>query len=160
MNTIYYTLTSNNIGINYTSLENIIVSKGETELVLKLSENLGIAQTIIKVEVDFGDESPTYERNYTFNEADNILDGLIKHVYYPDPDTTHSNIIYYPTIVITYSNFKQLTFQLTIKIAKSSVFSDYKSVVVSSIQFVDDEYDSIFAVLESFSGDILNLKIK
>jgi hypothetical protein len=108
--------------------------------------------------VIFGDDSPNFERNYEFKDNYNILDGLIRHIY--RPDTEFFSIVYYPTIIITYSNFKQLVFQLNLKISKSSVFTDYKGVVVSSIQFVDDDDDSIFAVLESLNGDILNLKIK
>jgi len=158
MNTIYYTLTSNDIGINKIVFEDIRVSKGETEIVINFSQLSNINQNIIKIEIDYGDSSPIYERNYNFNQDFNILQESVRHIYYPNQQ--FDNVIYYPTIIITYSNFTQLIIQLTLKVAKSSVFSDYKSVSVSSIQFVDDEDDSIFAVLESFNGDILNLKIK
>ena len=158
MNTVYYTLTSEYNGVNYISFDDVKVCKGETEVVIDASRLPNIDSNIIKVEVDFGDETPVFERNYEFRENYNILSDLIRHVYHPD--TISFNIIYYPTIIITYTNFSQLIFQLTLKISKSSIFSDYKGVVVSSAQFVDDEDDSIFTVLESLNGDILNLKIK
>ena len=160
MNTVYYTLTSQYNGINHVSLEDIKVSKGKTNVIFDISKLPNINSNIIKVQLLFGDGSPDFERNYTFSENYNILEEKIHHIYYPDTDPEYFSIIYYPTIVITYSNFNQLVFQLTLKIGKSSVFSDYKGAVVSSIQFIDDENDSIFAGLESLDGDILNLKIK
>jgi len=158
MNTIYYTLTSEYNSINYVSIDDVKVSKGKTEVIFDISQLPNQNSNIIRTEIIFGDSSPNFEKNYIFEENFNILREKVRHIYYPD--TVNSNIIYYPTIVVTYSNFNQLIFQLTLKIAKSSILSDYRGVVVSSIQFVDDEDDSIFTVLESLNGDILNLKIK
>jgi hypothetical protein len=158
MNTIYYTLTSEYNGINYVDIKDIEISKGKTEVTFDLSQLSNQNSNIIRIEIVFGDGSPNFEKNYAFEENYNILSEKIRHIYYPDSE--YSNIIYYPTVVVTYSNFNQLIFQLTLKISKSSIFSDYKGVVVSSIQFIDDEDNSIFTALESLNGDILNLKIK
>jgi len=45
-------------------------------------------------------------------------------------------------------------------ISRPTFYSEHKNLTVSSIQFIDEVDDPIFATFQTANGDILNLKIK
>jgi len=160
MNTLNYTLTAvaENIGTSYKIVEKIKVSQGLTRVDYDLSGLYNQNLQIIKVELDFNDNSPIYTRDYSFDNTYDILQEHIIHDFHEVRD--YDSVIYYPSFTITYLNFSVLTIQTPIKIKKPSFYSEHKRMVISDIQFIDDVDDSIFATLRNKNGDIINLKIK
>jgi hypothetical protein len=130
--------------------------KGETEIIFDFDG--GGKFFPVKIILDFNDGSPLYVKDYNFNESNFDIFEPIKHVYNPTNETY--NIIYYPTIFITYSNFTKFIYQIPIKIAKDSFHSNLGKIEIASSQFIDTLDDSIFLTLDTSKGDIINLKIK
>lgn len=132
--------------------------KGETEISIDLSDAAEGDYYIVKIIVDFNDGTPLHIREYDVTDHKKITRDYIKHKYYPSNEYDFK--FYYPTIYVTYSNFKQFIYQIPIKILKESFFSSYKNIEIDSCQFVDDENDSVFVNFSDSNGDILRLKIK
>jgi hypothetical protein len=130
--------------------------KGETEITFDFNGEGAFFP--VKIILDFNDGSPVYTRDYNFNESDFNMFEPIKHMY--NPSNVEYNIIYYPTIFITYANFTKFIYQMPIKIAKDSFHSNLGKIEIASSQFIDTSDDSIFLTLDTSKGDIINLKIK
>ena len=158
MNKIYY------LASTYNGLEGGFVEpinryfKGTTEITFDLSDAAEGEFAISKLIVDFNDGSPLYVREYSFGDDRKVVREPIKHTYHPSPNTQH--IYYYPTIYITYSNFKKFAYQTPFRITKESFFTEHKNISVVACQFTDTSDNTMFVVLESSNGDNFNLTIK
>ena len=157
MNTIY-TLGSQYNGTEGGKAEPVRVFKGETEITFDLTDLAEGEYSIAKIIIDFNDDTPLFIKEYTFADGQEIVSELFKRKYYPNTDNYY--IVYYPTVYITYSNFNQFKYQAVVKIAKESFYSEYENLEVGAAQFVDNQQNSVFAVLDSSKGDNFNLIIK
>lgn len=157
MNTIY-TLGSQYNGTQGGKVEEVRVFKGETEITFDLTDLAEGEYSIAKIIIDFNDDTPLFIKEYTFVDSQRIVSELFKRKYYPNIDNYY--IVYYPTVYITYSNFNQFKYQAVVKIAKESFYSEYENLEVGAAQFVDNQQNSVFAILDSAKGDNLNLIIK
>lgn len=157
MNT-YYKLAAVYNGEEGAKEENTRIFKGETEISIDLSDAAEGAFYIVKIIVNFNDGSPILIKEYDMKEHRKIVKDLIKHKYYPSFEKDFK--YFYPTVYITYSNFKQFIYQIPIKIMKDSIYSYYKNIEIGSCQFIDDTSNSLFVNFCTLSGDILRLKIK
>jgi len=157
MNTIY-TLGSQYNGTQGGKVEEIRVFKGETEITFDLTDLAEGEYSIAKIIIDFNDDTPLFIKEYTFGDSQRIVSELFKRKYYPNIDNYY--IVYYPTIYITYSNFNQFKYQAVVKLAKESFYSEYENLEVGASQFVDNQQNSVFAILDSAKGDNFNLIIK
>jgi hypothetical protein len=157
MNTIY-TLGSQYNGTQGGKVEPIRVFKGETEITFDLTDLAEGAYSIAKIIIDFNDDTPLFIKEYTFGENQGIASEVFKRKYSPNIDNYY--IVYYPTVYITYSNFNQFKYQAVVKIAKESFYSEYENLEVGAAQFVDNQQNSVFAILDSAKGDNFNLIIK
>lgn len=156
MNTIY------NLPINFNGAEIGFVEpsrkfKGKTEITYDFEEISSGSNSIIKIIIDFNDSTPLLTKDYSFTNKDKIKE-IVKHTFIPSPQ--YQNIVYYPTIYVTFSNFSRFVYQTPIKIGKESFYSSYKRLNIASCQFLDNLDDSIFVTLDTSNGDILNLKLK
>lgn len=164
MNTLYYNLTGTQITQKpyVTITEKIKVSKGITVVTFSLKELTVHGYGAVNITVDFGDNTPKYIRDFKFEEGYDILEEDIVHKYIPDE--RYDNTLFYPVISITflnnYSTFTLLDIEIPIRISRPSFYSEHKNLTVSSIQFVDETDDPMFATFQTANGDILNLKIK
>jgi hypothetical protein len=131
--------------------------KGVNEISFDLSEFYTEINPIIKLDIDFNDKSEIISKVYNFNYPNSIVE-LITNTYYPDKD--YQNIIYYPTFYLKYLNGKDFVYQCPIKIAKNSFYSEFSSIEISEVQFIDNTENSLFVTLNTGIGDILNIKIK
>jgi hypothetical protein len=157
MNTIY------NIGYQYNGtqgglVEPIRVFKGETEISFDLRDLAEGEYSVAKIIIDFNDDSPLLVKEYTFGDDRKVVSEIFKKTYYPDISSYY--IVYYPTIYITYSNFRQFKYQAVIKIAKESFYSQYENLEIGASQFVDNTQNSIFTIIDTAKGDNFNLIIK
>jgi hypothetical protein len=157
MNTIY-TLGSQYNGTQGGKVEEVRVFKGETEITFDLTDLAEGEYSIAKIIIDFNDDTPLFIKEYTFVDSQRIVSELFKRKYYPNIDNYY--IVYYPTVYITYSNFNQFKYQAVVKIAKESFYSEYENLEAGAAQFVDNQQNSVFAILDSAKGDNLNLIIK
>lgn len=131
--------------------------KGITEITFDLTDIATGDYEIIKVIADFNDGTPILEKDYSFSNK-NLIKSPIKHTYVP-PIKTYTKILY-PTLYITFSNFKTFVFQAPIMIAKDSFYTRYKNLNIAFSQFLDDSNNSMFIAFDTENGDILNLKLK
>jgi hypothetical protein len=157
MNTEYTVDPLYNGGLIAAGIEDLIRKfKGEIEITFNLKDISEGDYEIINITVDFNDNTPLYIREYNFNE--NIGALPIKHKFKPSLNTY--NIIYYPTIYITFSNFKRFIYQTPILIAQESFYTKYQNLNIANSQFIDNIENSMFVTFDTEYGDILNLKIK
>lgn len=154
----YYKLAAVYNGEEGAKEELIRIFKGETEISIDLSDAAEGAFYIVKIIVNFNDGSPLLVKEYDISEHRKIVKDLITHKFYPSSEKDFK--YYYPTVYITYSNFKQFIYQIPIKIMKDSMYSYYKNIEIDSCQFIDDKDNSLFVNFCSINGDILRLKIK
>jgi len=164
MNSLYYTLSAPSLKeqVDTVIYEDLRVFKGTTSITYDLQKLYPYSHDIIKLTIDFGDGSIPIVKNYRFDDITDqnleILKKPIIHEYIPRSDVDY--VVYYPTLTMRYSNFKTLTIEMPIRLSRPSYYTEYRNLTISSIQFIDDENDSIFTTLQTANGDILNLKIK
>jgi hypothetical protein len=132
--------------------------KGETDIIYDLSEVEDGIYTIIKVRVDFNDNSEIYTDEYDYLNRFKLKNTKIEHKFFPSLET--GNIFYYPTLKVTFSNFQTLVYQTPVRITRESMYSKYQNLELHEMQLIDNSEDSLFITLNSINGDILNLKIK
>jgi hypothetical protein len=137
-------------------LAELVTYKGTTGITYKFKE-LGSGIPIIKIVADFNNGAPVVIRNFSYEDPNNIMEDM-NTTYEPTDSTQY--IVYYPTFFIFFANFTKLVYQIPLRIAKSSFYSDYEKLTVASCQFIDDSNNSVFLTLDTLKGDILNLKIK
>lgn len=152
-----YTIPSEYNGIEFAFGEPIRKFKGITEIFFNINAILSGNKSITKIVIDFNDDTPIYKRYFSYKNPEEI-GNVISHRYHPSD--IEYNIVYYPTMYITFSNFNTLIYQATVKISKESFYSEYKRISVASCQFIDNLDNSMFLTLDTARGDILNLKIK
>jgi hypothetical protein len=128
-----------------------------TEITFNFTNITYPTNDIVKLDIDFNDNSAIISKEFNFNDKLSILD-YITHIY--KPSDTYHYILYYPTIYVTYSDLSKDAYQCPIRVAKSSFYSDQKRISIASCQFIDNSENSMFVTLENAKGDILNLKIK
>lgn len=138
--------------------ESVRYYKGETEIVMDFSDFIGSDYDVIKISIDFNDGTSNHTVEYDYSNSTKILTDLVTHKYYPSETT--DNIFYYPTIFMTFSNFKRYIVQLPLRITKESFYSKYNKIDISSAQFIDDVENSMLITFRTINGDILNSKIK
>lgn len=156
MSNLYILPTYN--GVNKFYEESVRYFKGKTDIIYDLSQVESTVYTIIKVNIDFNDNSPLYKDEYDYINKNKLKTNKIIHTYYPINES--ENIFYYPTLNITFSNFETYTYQTPIRITKESFYTKYQNVELHDMQFIDNTENSLFVTLNSINGDILNLKIK
>jgi hypothetical protein len=132
--------------------------KGKTDIIYDLSQIEGTSYKIIKINIDFNDDSLLYKEEFDYININKLKNNKIVHTYYPS--NKHGNIFFYPTLSITFSNFETYTYQTPIRITKESFYTKYQNVELHDMQFIDNTEHSLFVTLNSINGDILNLKIK
>ena len=132
--------------------------KGKTDIIYDLSEVENNSYTIVKINIDFNDDSLSFKDEYDYINTDKLTNHKITHTYHPSSKS--GNIFYYPTISITFSNFETYIYQTPIRITKESFYSKYQTVELHDMQLIDNSENSLFVTLNSINGDILNLKIK
>lgn len=152
-----YNIPSQYNGVNIGFADVLRMFKGSTEISYNFDEISSSIQPIIKIVIDFNDDTPLLKKYFSFKNMHSIKE-IVKHTY--NPSTIYQNIVYYPTIYITFSNFSTFIYQTPIKISKDSFYSGYKRLNVASCQFLDNSDNSTFIILDTPDGDILNLKIK
>lgn len=152
-----YTIPPQYNGIDFAFEEPVRKFKGITEIFFNMSAILSGSQPITKIVIDFNDDTPLYIKQLSYTNPQNMGE-IISHVYHPTD--IEYNIVYYPTMFITFANLATLLYQITIKISKESFYSEYKRISVASCQFIDNLENSMFLTLDTAKGDILNLKIK
>lgn len=131
--------------------------KGITEIIFDFTDVSVGDYEIIKIIADFNDESPILEKEFSFLD-NSLIKSKIKHIFNP-PTKTYTKI-FYPTLYITFSNFKTFIYQTPILIAKDSFYTRYKKLDVAFSQFIDNSDNSMVVAFDTQDGDILNLKIK
>jgi uncharacterized membrane protein len=134
--------------------EPVRIFKGKTEISIDLSN----ITEVVKLIIDFDDGTSLITKEIDFKDPLKLTQEIIKKTYFPSPNVDY--VFFYPTVYITYSNFKQLIYQIPIKISRDSFFSSYKNLEISSCQFIDDEDNSLFVNFSTANGEILRLKIK
>lgn len=132
--------------------------KGETELIYDMSRIEDGIYTIVKINIDFNDGSAVYKDEYDYLNTGKLTNTKINHKFFPSNQV--SNLFFYPTLKITFSNFDTFTYQTPIRITKDSFYSKYENLELHDVQFIDNSENSLFVTLNSINGDILNLKIK
>lgn len=156
MNNLYILPTYD--GVNKLNEEPVRYFKGKTDIVYDLSQVESTLYTIIKINIDFNDDSPLYKEEYDYVNINKLKNNKIVHTYYPS--NQNGNIFFYPTLSITFSNFDKYIYQTPIRITKESFYTKYQNVELHDMQFIDNNENSLFVTLNSINGDILNLKIK
>jgi hypothetical protein len=157
MNTEYIINSTYNGALStFGAEENLRKFKGETEIIFNLYDVSQGEYEILDIVADFNDGSPIYKRNYKYNKKLGLES--IKHAFKPSVNTYY--IIYYPTLYITFSNFRKFIYQAPISIAQESFYSKYNNLDIASCQFIDNIENSLFVTFDTEHGDILNLKIK
>lgn len=152
-----YIIPSQYNGLDAAFEEPIRKFKGTTEIFFDF-KNVSVGnEQIIKIVIDFNDGGPLYKKYFSYENPEE-MGNIISHIYHPTE--FEYNIVYYPTMFITFSNFNTLIYQAIVKIAKESFYSEYKRLSLASCQFIDNEENSMFLTLDTAKGDILNLKIK
>lgn len=131
--------------------------KGVTELYFDVSELHNETNPIVKIDIDFNDNSKIISKYYNYKYPNKIIEP-VSNVYYPDVD--YQNIIYYPTIFIKFLTGKEFVYQCPIKISKNSFYTEFLNIQIADAQFIDDDNNSLFVTLDTRIGDILNIKIK
>jgi hypothetical protein len=131
--------------------------KGATEITYDLYDISEGDSEIIQIIADFNDGTALLRREYNNNDK-NLIKLPIKHIFETHLNT-HS-VVYYPTLYITFSNFKKFIYQTPILIAKDSFYSKYSNLDIASCQFIDNSENSMFVTFDTQDGSILNLKIK
>lgn len=131
--------------------------KGITEITFDFTDISVGDHEIIKIIADFNDGSAIYEREYSYSDK-NLIKQQIKHIYTPSTNTYTK--IFYPTLYITFSNFRTFIYQAPILIAKDSFYTRYKKLDIAFSQFIDNSDNSMVVAFDTENGDILNLKIK
>jgi hypothetical protein len=152
-----YNIPSQYNGINQGYVESLRSFKGNTEIVYNFDEVSSGGWPIIKIIIDFNDDTPLLIKDFSFKNKDKIQE-IVRHRYIPSKE--YQNIVYYPTMYITFANFSTFVYQTPIKIGRESFYSAYKRLNVASCQFLDNSEHSTFLTLDTSKGDILNLKIK
>jgi len=155
MNTI--TLPSNFSGLQAEFSDAIKYFKGNVDINFDVSSIFSLQNPIIKLVMDFNDESPKLIRNFSFDNPSKIVEPIV-HKYIPSED--YYNIVYYPTIFITFANFNRFVYQVPVRISKESFYSKYEKIKIAACQFIDDSDNSLFITLDTINGDIINLKLK
>jgi hypothetical protein len=153
-----YSLASTYNGLSGGIEEPIRYFKGSTEISIDLSDAAEGFFSIVKIIIDFNDNSPLVVREYTYGDPRKVVRDKFSNIYYPDPDFYH--VVYYPTVYITYSNFKQFVYQMPVRISQESFYTEYKNLNIAATQFIDNQDDSTFLILDTAKGDNLNLRIK
>lgn len=128
--------------------------KGETEIVIDFSDLVGLTHPIIKIEINFTDDTDSLVKTFSFTETNKLESDLIKHTFHPSVDTY--NVFYYPTITITYLDFSVFKYQMPIKIAQNSFFKECENLYIGNAQFLDDTDNSVFVVMDTAKGNIIN----
>ena len=152
-----YKLSSTLIDIPIGYKESIRYFKGVNTLSFDLSEFHTEINPIVKLDIDFNDETEIITRYYNFSHPNKIVD-LISKTFYPNKD--YQNSIMFPTFFIKFLNGEEYIYQCPIKIVKNSFFSEFSNVSISDVQFIDNTENSLFVTLDTGRGDILNIKIK
>jgi hypothetical protein len=145
-------------GVNLIKETPVRYFKGETEIIYDMSQIEDGIYTIVKINVDFNDGSTIYKDEYDYIDNGKLTNTKIVHKFHPSNQV--SNLFFYPTLKITFSNFDTFTYQTPIRITKDSFYSKYENLELHDMQFVDNSENSLFVTLNSINGDILNLKIK
>ncbi len=145
-------------GVNKFDEEPVRYFKGKTDIIYDLSQVESTLYTIIKINIDFNDDSPLYKEEFDYVNINKLKNNKIIHTYYPS--NQNGNIFFYPTLSITFSNFDTYIYQTPIRITKESFYTKYQNVELHDMQFIDNTENSLFVTLNSINGDILNLKIK
>jgi hypothetical protein len=155
----YYAIDYNyNNGHNIEGMAELRTFKGRTEIIIDITDiSRGDSQPV-KVKVDFNDGSPILVKDYSFTDPNLITNDVIKHTFIPSDKV--DVIFYYPTVFISYANFKSAVYQIPIKVLKESFYSGYKNIDVAACQFISNTENSVFVSLNTSNGDILNLKLK
>lgn len=133
--------------------------KGETEIIIDISPAHTTNNPIIKMKIDFNDDSEVIIKYYDFSSPDKIAE-LIKHTFKPIVGYDYQNIVYFPTVFMEFLNGDEFIYQCPVKILKSSFYTDYVNINVGNAQFIDESTNSLFCTLDTAKGDILNIKIK
>jgi len=147
----YYKLTTFG-GLGYTYPARTF--KGETEIVIDFSNLVGLTNPIIKIEINFTDDTDILVKKFSFSEINKLELDLIKHTLYPSVDTY--NVFYYPTITITYLDFSIFRYQMPIKIAQNSFYKEYENLYIGNAQFLDDTDNSVFVMMDTAKGNVIN----
>lgn len=152
-----FKLSSNYEGYPIGYQEPMRFYKGVTELYFNVSELHNEINPIIKLDIDFNDNSEVISKYYDYTYPNKIVES-VSNIY--QPDEIYQSIIYYPTIFIKFLNGKEFVYQCPIKISKNSFYTEFLNIDVAGAQFIDNEDNSLFVTLDTRIGDILNIKIK
>jgi len=156
MNKIFK-LTTHSFGFPIGYKEDIRPYKGETTITINVSIAHKTVNPIIKMDIDFNDDSEKITKSYDFSYPNKIAEPIV-HTFLPDKVT--QNVIYFPTVFMKFLNGDEFIYQCPIKISKSSFYNDYFNINVGNAQFIDNSDNSLFCTLDTAKGDILNIKIK
>lgn len=152
-----FKLTTNSFGLPIGYKEGIRVFKGETDITIDISVVHLLNNPIIKMDIDFNDDTEILTKCYDFAYPTKIAEPIV-HTFSPDKIT--QNVIYFPTVFMKFLNGDEFIYQCPIKISKSSFYNDYFNLNVGNAQFIDNSINSLFCTLDTAKGDILNIKIK
>lgn len=150
MDSYYKLSTSSGLGYIYPTR----TFKGETEITIDLSNLVELVHPIIKIEINFTDDTDHLIKTFSFSETNKLELDLIKHTFRPSVNTY--NTFYYPTITITYLNFSIFRYQLPIKIAQNSFYTEIGNMSIGNAQFIDDEDNSVFVTIDTSKGNSIN----
>jgi hypothetical protein len=152
-----YKLSQKYIGLGGLAIDFVRAFKGRTLISFDVSAVHNEHNPIIKLKIDFNDNSPFLLKTYNFDNKIEISEP-ISHVFYPD--SNFHSVVYYPTIYIEYLNGLNFIYQCPVKMIKNSYYNDYSNLDIASCQFIDNTENHLFSVLDTGRGDILNIKIK
>lgn len=156
MNTNYI-IPANFNGIDRQYYDELKTFKGPTDVTFTFTAVGSGNIPIVKIIADLNNDTPVIIRDFSYEDPEKIKEPIFAR--YEPIDSEHY-IIYYPTFIIVFANFTKVYYQIPIRVGKSSFYSEYEKLTVASCQFVDNPDNSLFLTLDTFKGDILNLKIK
>lgn len=121
--------------------------------------NIGLHK-IAKLNLSFGDDNnKSNDVSLDFINFDSLTQSVYNHIYYPtNSRSLYTN--YFPTLTITFSNFKKYTYKFNLLVYKESFYDKSKRFKIDSAQFIDDNYDSVFVVVTDVNGDKFNIAVK
>lgn len=129
------------------------VYKGEVQVAIDFSNLSEGIKKVLQINVTFGDGA-THTEHY----RSDILDTVIHHTYKPSFLNYLKDV--YCNVSLTFHDFSVATFITSIVIAQPSFLSEYESLTVKNVQFIDnDNISDMLVILESGKHNIYNVRL-
>ena len=166
-----YTLTLTSSGIAGSSWEPTRTFQGPTNIIFNFTPISETTFNVVGLYVDYGDTEVlqrSIEIQKTFSDSDEtvriaesgklsyVLDN-VEHTYFP---TNSAYITQWTTqIKLIYSNFNSYVFNIPIRLAQTSFFSEVGELNIKSTQFIDISSNKQFFQLVNNSGSVYSVRI-